>query len=273
MIPIVLGVLLSFSGKRFSALTLLAIFGFGLSIQIGTNLINDLYDFLKGADVNRVGPRRVTQAGLVSISEIKTAIFITISVATLLGCYLIHLGGPPLALVVVVSIVLAVAYTAGPFPLAYLGLGEVFVIIFFGPVALCSTNFLLAGKFSYAALWAGISVGLISSAILVVNNIRDCDTDRLANKNTLVVRFGKRFGKIEYVCFLIAASLIPIFCTNLRNDYPGSILASLYLAPALPTIKVVVSQSSPEQLNKALAQTSLLLVLYGLLFGIGLILS
>jgi 1,4-dihydroxy-2-naphthoate octaprenyltransferase len=243
--PVLLGTSFALKAGSFSLLTFLLTLFAALAIQIGANFANDYYDFIKGADTaSRKGPRRLTQSGLISPSDMKLATFLILSTAALLNIYLIARGGPAFALLTSASIFLAVGYTGGPYPLAYLGLGEIFVFFFFGPIATASTAYLQTLSFSWTPAILGICPGLLATAILIVNNLRDIDDDRKANKNTLAVRFGKRFTQIEYTACLFAGCLLPLFF--------GFYLPLIALIPALIPLKSVWTTT---KLNEALAQT------------------
>ena len=175
-------------------------------IQIGTNLANDFFDFKKGADTEaRLGPARVTQKGWVSPKEVAIATISIFVLAVIVGSYLVYIGGFPIVGIGIASILSGVLYTGGPRPLGYMGLGDVFVFIFFGPVALCGTYYVQALDVSILSFWASIPVGLLATVILVVNNLRDRDTDVLANKRTLAVRFGASAARAEYLILVVAA--------------------------------------------------------------------
>lgn len=258
--PIVIGTLASgtfrFSLFLFTLLTALA-------IQIGTNLANDYFDFFKGADTTaRKGPVRVTQAGLVSPSSVKRAFTLVFVSAALLGLFLVWEGGLFFAFLLALSILLGLLYTAGPFSLAYLGIGDIFVLLFFGPIATCATAFLQTHTFSTDALYVGIGPGMLAWAILMANNLRDINEDRVAGKKTLCVRFGLSFCKALYLSALLTAALTPLIWLNER---PFVLLASLILIPAFfisTTLKREIS-------NSLLQKTAALLLLYTLLFCIG----
>jgi 1,4-dihydroxy-2-naphthoate octaprenyltransferase len=256
--PILIGSALAGSFNPFIfAFTLLT----ALAIQIGTNLANDYFDFIKGADTAaRKGPMRVTQAGLASPRAMKWAMCCAFGIAAISGLFLVYQGGLGLILLLAISILLGLLYTAGPYPLAYLGLGDLFVFFFFGPIATAGTAYLQTGLFDPAAALAGIGPGALSTAIICVNNLRDVNEDRAANKKTLIVRFGTRFGKLEYVAMIVVAALVPLF---FFDSYPRTLLASLIVIPAIPLIRTLGLISSH------LAKTSLLLLVYTLLFCMG----
>lgn len=239
----------------------------GLCIQIGTNLSNDYYDFVKGADnENRKGFMRVTQAGLVTPSAMKRAIIAVFGVAFLCGCYLIYQGGAVIAIALGLYIALSILYTAGPYPLAYLGLGDIFVLFLYGPGAVLITYYLQTGSFSMDAFLAGLSPGAISMAILVVNNVRDINEDRAANKKTLPARFGKTFGKSQFVFSILLALIPPLF---LYSSHPFALLSLLTLLPAIPLMRAMINNQNPLLLNQLFGKTGQLLWLFTLLFCIG----
>lgn len=245
-----------------------------LAIQIGTNLANDYYDFKKGADTGgRLGPTRVTQAGLIKPQNVKKAFIISFFIAVLASLYLIGRGGWPIAVIAIVSILSGILYTAGPWPLGYLGLGEIFVFIFFGPVAVGGTYYVQSFEINPAIIVAGFAPGLLSMAVLVVNNLRDIETDRAAGKRTLAVRFGKSFVMTEYLFSVIAAALIPGIVYLMTDDYFFSMAAILTIFFAIPAIKtVLVKSDDAPALNRALSSTGILLLIYSVLFSLGWIL-
>lgn len=238
-----------------------------LGIQITTNLANDYFDYLKGADTcQRKGFIRVTQAGLVSHKTMRQAVVISILLTLLSGFYLIIIGKLIIACLLIASLCLSILYTAGPYPLAYLGLGDLFVCIFFGPIAVGGTYYLQMGSLSLEAILAGIAPGAISTAILAVNNTRDIEEDRLANKKTLAVRFGKSFGKGEYLfCLLVAFGSLFFF----YETHPFTLCTLLCLLPAGMLIKTIFSYKNPLELNLLLIKTGQLLCLFTALFCIG----
>ena len=194
--PALIGATLAISQGYFDPILFLFTLLTGLCIQIGTNLSNDYFDFIKGADTSaRKGFMRVTQAGLVTPAAMKRAIVATFAVAFLCGCYLIFAGGVGVAVMLALYILLSVLYTAGPYPLAYLGLGDLLVLFLYGPAAVLITYYLQTGTLTQEAFLAGLSPGALSMAILVVNNVRDIEEDRAANKKTLPARFARRLAR------------------------------------------------------------------------------
>jgi 1,4-dihydroxy-2-naphthoate polyprenyltransferase len=265
--PTLIGTTLAISGGQFDPVTFLLTLLTALLIQIGTNLCNDYFDFIKGADTStRKGFMRVTQAGLVSPASMKRAMVTTFALAFLCGCFLIYQGGAMIAVMLALYIALSILYTAGPFPLAYLGLGDLFVLLLYGPAAVLITYYLQTGHLSGEAALAGLSPGALSMAILVVNNVRDVEEDRTANKKTLVVRWGRNFGKLEFLCSL-SLSLVPLLF--FYSTHPFSLLSLLILIPAIPLSHAMIKNQDARLLNPLFAKTGQLLWLFTLLFCIG----
>lgn len=239
-------------------------------IQIGTNLANDVFDFEKGADTHeRLGPLRVTQAGLLKPQQVRRGMVVSFALATLAGLYLAWLAGPVIVAIGLVSIASGIAYTGGPYPLGYNGLGDLFVFVFFGLVAVCGTVFVEAGRVAPLAIWASLPVGAIATAVLVVNNVRDFPTDSKVGKRTLVVRLGRGFGVAEYVVLLGVAYLVPVLL-RLLGLCSSWVLLPLLTAPlALPLGRAVIAERDGAILNRTLAGTARLLLLHGLLFALG----
>jgi len=240
-----------------------------LLIQVSTNLANDLFDFQKGADAEgRLGPARAAQSGWLTPAQLKRAILVVLAVAVLLGLYLVYAAGPVILAIGIASILAAIGYTGGPFPLAYNGLGDVFVIVFFGFVAVAGTTFVANGTFSELAMIAGLAVGSLANCILVVNNVRDREGDARVEKRTLIVRFGRKFGEIEYLVLLAIAYAVPV---ALYVTHRVGIGAFLPLGTLILARRLVIALRANEgaTLNATLASTAKLLVLYGISFAIG----
>lgn len=256
--PVTLGTVLAVQDHFFHPLILLFTLLSALGVQILTNLANDYFDFMKGADTEeRKGPVRVTQSGLVKPEAMKRAVFLTFCFTAMVSTYLILEGGLGVALIAALSLILALAYTAGPCPLAYLGLGDLFVLLFFGPIATGGTYYLQTHALSLTSILAGIGPGLLSTAILTVNNLRDIEEDRKAEKHTLIARFGEKFGRWEYLLALLLAALLPCLW--------GKYLPALTLLPALPLIRAIF-QKEGSALNPILGKTALLLGVYTCLY-------
>jgi 1,4-dihydroxy-2-naphthoate polyprenyltransferase len=238
-------------------------------LQIGSNLANDVFDYERGTDTpDRLGPTRVTQTGLLTPAQVKLGMGIVFSLAALLGLYLVWLGGWPVIVIGLASILAAIAYTGGPFPLGYHGLGEIFVFIFFGLASVAGTYYVQAGSVSLAAWWMSVPPGLIITAILVVNNLRDLETDRRAGKHTLAVRLGEKYTRLEYLlCMLFAYLIMPFLAWQGLVPWL-SILTWLSLPQAIKSTRVVFTQQG-RPLNAALAGTGQTALLYSLFFWAG----
>ncbi len=243
--------------------------GVALFVQIGTNFANDVFDFEKGADTDtRVGPTRAVQAGLLTPGQMRMGMIVAFALTAACGIYLSAIAGWPLLVIGAISIASGIAYTGGPFPLGYHGLGDVFVMIFFGFVAVCGTVYVQLHTLPALAWWAAIPVGALSTAILVVNNVRDRHTDIEAGKRTLPVRFGRRFGEIEYVLLLLVSYLVPIWLWHVGLS-PVVLLPWLSLPLAVRLWRQVHTWEGAS-LNATLAGTAKLLMLFGGLFALGL---
>lgn len=270
--PVIVGSALAWHDGRFDPAAALLCLVFALLVQIGTNLANDYYDFVKGADTAaRVGPRRAVAAGLVAPAVMRRVMAGVFAMAFLLGLTLIHWGGPWLIAIGVASIVSGIAYTGGPWPLGYHGLGDVFVFVFFGLVAVGTTYYVQAGEVSRAALAAAVPIGLLTANILVVNNYRDAETDAAAGKRTLVVRFGRRFARAQFAVSLLVALLLPLLL-RARGYSPSVFLPWLLIPLGWRDCTRLRTGKAPAELIALLGDTGRLLVLYALLLGAGLVL-
>ncbi|MBE0642838.1 MAG: 1,4-dihydroxy-2-naphthoate polyprenyltransferase [Bacteroidetes bacterium] len=270
VVPVLVGSAVAAADGAFSFFPALVALLCALLIQIGTNLANDYFDFIKGADSeHRVGPVRVTQSGLIPPRTVRNAMIGVFVLTFILGLYLVSVGGWPILAIGVASLFCAVIYTAGPFPLAYVGLGDVFVFLFFGIVAVTGTHYVQALHWSMDALIASLPVGAISTAILVVNNYRDIDTDKVANKKTMAVRIGRAATRMEYRLLLLLAYSVPVV-QSLRAGAPLWLLLPLLTLPfAYHVLRIVERSTDGSELNHALAGTGQLLALYGLLYAAG----
>ena len=244
-----------------------------LTIQIGTNLANDYFDYKKGADTDdRIGPTRVTQAGLINPGQFKWGFIIIFTISALICISLINRGGWSIIVLAIVSILSGILYTAGPRPLGYIGLGDIFVLIFFGPIAVSFTYYLQSFEMNLAVLLAGFAPGFLSVAILTVNNLRDQLTDKKSGKKTLVVRFGACFGYIEFLSSIILASFIPIVIYLFIEDHKFILLSSFVSIFAIPLFIKVLRCEDLKALNPLLAETGRLLLIYSVIFSTGWIL-
>ncbi|HKJ02011.1 MAG TPA: 1,4-dihydroxy-2-naphthoate polyprenyltransferase [Longimicrobiales bacterium] len=268
--PVVAGTgLAAFHGGA-SALPALAALVGALLIQVATNLANDYYDFVRGGDtVERVGPVRVTQAGLLAPASVKRGMLLTLAAALLVGCYLVWVGGLPIVVIGLASLACAVLYTGGPYPLAYHGLGDAFVFVFFGLVAVSGTVYVQLLAWPPDALLAGAAMGALSTAILVVNNLRDLPTDAKAGKRTLAVRLGLGGTRAEYLLMLAVAAAVPV-AGWVGFGWPATALvAEAAIALAVPPARTVLTFADPRELLPALGQTARAVALYGALLGLG----
>lgn len=269
--PVLVGVSLAIHDGEFQLfiafMTLLA----AVLIQIGANFANDVYDFLNGSDrEDRLGPTRATQSGLIPPEDMKKGMWLVFALAICVGFYLASIGGWPIVWIGLASIASAIAYTGGPYPLGYHGWGDVFVFVFFGIIAVPGTYYLQSGFVSYDSILFGIPLGALSTAILIVNNLRDADTDIKSGKRTLAVRFGKTFVKIEYTIMMVVAFAIPIYILQFWDEF------SLYIILFLFPISIRLIQSLYNEtgisLNPVLVNTAQFLFHFSILLSIGLIL-
>ena len=271
LVPVAVGSALAARDHAFRLGPALAALAGALLIQIGTNLVNDLGDFRRGADsVARRGPPRALAMGWLSVPEIRAGILLSFGAAVVAGLYLTHVAGWPVVAIGAASILAGAAYTSGPWPLAYHGLGELFVFLFFGLVAVCGTYFVETRGLRWEGLLAALPVGALASAILVVNNVRDRDGDRAAGKRTIAVRVGPRAARAEYVALLGLAYLVPpVLVLGGQAGFPA--LLPLMTAPlAVAEARRVLAREDGPSLNVALFGTARLHVLFGLLFAAGL---
>jgi 1,4-dihydroxy-2-naphthoate polyprenyltransferase len=272
VVPVLVGTA-AVAREAFRPLPFVAALVAAVLIQIGTNFANDYFDFHKGADTaERLGPVRVTQSGLIAPAAVRTAMILVFGLATLVGLYLVLAGGWPILAIGIFSIAAGVLYTGGPFPLAYHGLGDLFVFVFFGLVAVCGTAFLHVGTVPPVAWVAALPVATIVTAIIVVNNLRDIDTDRLARKHTLAVIMGRRATRIEYLVLVALAYLLLPFLPLLALSSAWAVLPLLTLPIAVSLIRTVFAEQG-RPLNRALAGTGRLHLLFGVLLAAGLLLG
>ncbi len=272
VVPVLVGTAVAYAQGEFSALpALAALVGAGL-IQIGTNFANDYFDFQSGADNDdRLGPTRAVQAGLLTPSAVKRATGLTFGLAALVGVYLIAVGGWPILVIGLASIASGIAYTGGPYPLGYHGLGDLFVFIFFGVVAVTATHYVQALEWSVEALIVSVPIGLLSTAILVVNNYRDIDTDRAAGKRTLAVRLGRRLTRWQYIGLIGASYAVPALQWALGGA-PATVLLTMLSLPLAAKCIRDMHKLSGFDLNALLAQTAKLLAAFGFLYALGYVL-
>lgn len=271
VVPVWVGTALAIADGVFAAGAALAALLGAVFIQIGTNLFNDYADFKSGADTDeRLGPKRATQQGWLRPRAVLMATSACLVVASVAGIYLTWVAGWPILVVGIVSILSGLAYTGGPYPLGYKGLGDLFVFVFFGLVAVAGTYFVQAQTVSSNALIAGAALGFLCTAILVVNNLRDRHTDAKVNKNTLAVRFGARFVRWEYTLVVLAAFALTTAVAVLSGKL-GWLLPLLLVPLGVSEIRAVW-RTDGIALNPHLGRAARLELLFGALLGVGFLL-
>lgn len=247
--------------------TLAALIG-ALLLQIAANLANDVFDFESGADTaDRLGPTRAAQAGLLTPRELRVGLAGVLALALAVGVYLTWACGAVIVLIGLGSIATALAYTGGPYPLGYHGLGDVAVALFFGLAAVTGTAYVASGSWLGLALWASLPVGALATALLVVNNLRDRETDLLAGKRTLAVRWGRRFAIFEYRALLVIAYAVPVLLAA-RGVGP-SLLLPLVSLPVAWRLFGAIARAHGRALNAVLLGSARLLALHGFAFAFG----
>lgn len=266
--PVLIGAGLAWRVDRFSLLFTVLTIAAAISIQITANLANDLFDFLGGVDGDdRLGPPRMTALGILSPRSMMFLTALSLGSAVFFGLPLVMEGGLPIFLVGISAIFLAVAYTAGPYPLGKLGLGELFVFIYFGPVAVLGSYYLQAGRyFSYVHLLGGAAVGLLGVALLSVNNLRDIAGDAASGKRTLAVRFGRDFGRLE-IYISVAGAFVLLCLTGFASGIPLHCgLSGLTVVPLMVSLRRLGKREPGRWMNGLLAQVSLTIFCAGLSF-------
>ncbi len=271
VVPVAVGTAVALrDGFREPLAALAALVG-ALALQVGANFANDLSDFRRGADnESRLGPPRATQLGLLTQRQVQRGILGAFGLATLAGLYLVYVGGWPIIAIGLASMLAALTYTGGPWPFGYRGLGEVFVFIFFGVVAVAGTYYVQAGTVSGHVIAASVPVALTVTAILVVNNVRDLDTDRMAGKYTLAVYLGRRLARTEFVIVVAGAYLAAAALWVVGGFAPWVLLSWLSLPTAVVPLMAVLAATDGPTLNRALRSTARLHLLFGVLLAIGL---
>jgi|APHM01.1.fsa_nt_gi 1,4-dihydroxy-2-naphtoate prenyltransferase (EC 2.5.1.-) len=281
--PVIVGTGVAYDDGVFALLPALAALLSAALIQIGTNFANDYYDGIQGADTDsREGFTRVTAGGLISPARVKAAMWTTFAAAILVGSWLVYVGGAPILVVGLASVASGVAYTGGPYPLGYHGLGDVFVFVFFGLLAVTGTYYVQAaalvaeplplmipaGTLPMTAVVASLPIAALSTNILVVNNVRDREEDVQTGKRTVAVRFGYRFSRLQYVGLLGLAYIVPPwFAVVSESLWPLAPLVTLPLA--FRVASTVVTETAGEELNPALERTGQLLAAFAVLFALG----
>jgi 1,4-dihydroxy-2-naphthoate octaprenyltransferase len=267
-------------GAAFRPDTALGCMAVALLLQVAANLANDLSDFRKGADNDdRLGPTRVASSGLVTVPQLQAAIAVVLALSAIAGLWLAFVGGPVILVLGAAAILALLGYTGGPLPYGYRGLGEVFVFIFFGLVAVMGTAELQSGRVEPLYALAAIPVGTLTTGILVVNNLRDTTTDRAAGKRTLAVTYGEGFARAEYVACLVVAWVVPAALLAAKAGGatiaagPAVLLSLLAVPLAVPLIRAVYAAGDPRRLNLVLKGTARLTLVFAVLFAAGLALG
>lgn len=271
--PVLVGAAYAWRIDAFALLPALAALAGALLLQIGTNLANDYYDHIKGADTeDRAGPARASATGAIPPGSVRNAAFATFALAGLVGLYLVTVGGLPILVIGLAGILSGLLYTAGPKPLAYVGLGDLFVFVFFGPVAVAGTTYVQSGTWEAGAVAWGLGAGLLSTAILVVNNLRDRPTDARVGKRTLAVRFGDAFSRWQWTACIAGALALPFVIGHFEDDL-WLLLPAAALVPVVPVARLVWKDHDDRRaLNPALGGTARVLVVWAVLVSAGLVL-
>ncbi len=268
--PIIIGIAMAYEAGKGDFLSAAAALFAGILLQVGANFANDYLDHVKGIDTaDRLGPLRVTHAALVTPSQMKWATALVLTLAFLLGVFLVYRAGWPVVVIGLSSILFAILYTGGPYPLGYHGWGDLFAFVFFGPVATAGTYYVQALTVSPESIIAGCAPGLFSVAILTVNNLRDIESDARAGRKTLAVRFGRQFAQNEYLlAVVLATAAIPMYLTLTTAGKPQLLISALSVIAAIPIVKSV-RRDSGVVLNETLAATGKLELMYAVLFSVG----
>lgn len=241
-----------------------------LCIQIATNLINDAKDFKKGADDhNRIGPTRVTQSGQMSYRQVMNFAYFFLILAGAFGLPLIYFGGKPILVIGLFSVFFAYSYTGGPYPLAYKGLGDLFVVLFFGLVAVGGAFFLNSGHYGFEAFWLGLQVGFLCAVLIAINNTRDLFLDQKVNKNTLAVRLGLKGARVEILLLLILPFLMNFYW--IKYSILGTFLPFLILPLAVKIIFLVYRTEPSPAYNKFLAMSAAVHLVFSVLYSLGIL--
>jgi 1,4-dihydroxy-2-naphthoate octaprenyltransferase len=269
--PIVVGSAVAWHEDGFHLLTAVVALTVALLLQITSNLANDYFDFKRGADKERVGPLRVMQAGLVTERAMQRAIALTVALAIACGLYLVYQGGWPIFVAGLAAVICAIAYTGGPFPLGYHGLGDFFVFIFFGLVGVAGSAYVQTHSLTWFAIWASIPIACLATGIIVANNLRDIETDRAANKLTLATRLGRRGTIIEFIGLFAIAYLVPLLLAIFAGVPWAWIVIPVTLPIALPIVQMV-RVATGRDLVPVLVGTSRLTFIFAVVFAFGIIL-
>ncbi len=269
IMPVLVGSALAFRDSYFDPIIAIVALICALLLQIGSNFANDLFDYLSGADTReRKGPMRVVASGLIAPAQMKIGIIIIFGLAFLLGLYLVAIGGLPILIIGIASIIMAILYTGGPYPLGYYGWGDVLVFLFFGFIGTMGSYYVQALQLSLTAFLISIPVGALITNILIVNNYRDVETDEKVGKRTTAVIFGRKFARTEFMVLLFSAYGIPLIVW-IFFDLSAWILLPFFSFPLALRVLAMMNTLHGRELNLALEQCAKLVALYGILFAIG----
>ena len=270
--PVLIGIAIAFHYEKVHVLAAVLAFLGAILIQIGTNFYNDLADFQKGADSEtRKGPRRLVQAGMISQQAMRVATVLTFGMAVVSGIYLMIRGGYPIVAIGIASILFGLLYTGGKYSLAYLGIADLFVLAFFGPIAVAGTFYVQALDWPMVVWLAGLSPGLLAVAILLVNNIRDREQDALAGKRTLIVRFGRSVGLRLYSTAIVLCFVVVVVQVALHGLTAFTLLSFLSLPAMVEAARSLgnIPDERSQEMNPILAQTAKNLLLFSILYSVG----
>ncbi len=271
--PILPGAALAWANSSFKLLPVIAALSAALLLQIAVNIANDYFDYIHGIDTpDRVGPVRAAAGGLLSLKSMRTGmVLITLLILTI-GVYLIYIAGIPILLIGIASVISVYLYSAGPFPLSTNALGDLFVFIFFGPAAVCGTYYVQTLSLNIEIILYSVSVGLLITAIIVVNNYRDIETDTAGGKRTLAVVLGKKLTRVEYYILVFIAYLIPPTLVVFTDSSPWVLLSLISVPLWIPLIRDISGQVSDQALNKTLAGTAKAGLLFSVFLSLGIVL-
>ena len=266
--PIVVGSAVAIAEDGFHLLTAIVALLVAMALQITSNLANDLFDFKWGADVHRVGPMRITQSGLATPRQMGVAVGVAVACSLAGGLYLVYRGGWPMLVVGLLAILAALAYTGGPYPLGYNGLGDLFVFVFFGLVGVAGSAYVQTGELTWLAVLCAVPIGCLATAIIVANNLRDIETDRAAGKRTLAVFLGRERTIVEFaVLFAVAYLVTPLLWAT--GQIGLGWLLTLASAPLAVILAARARAATGRELVPVLIGTSRLIFVFGALFAVG----
>lgn len=268
-VPVLIGTSMALADSRAHWIAAACALAGSLAIQVGTNFVNDYSDFARGADTpKRKGPVRVTQAGLLTPRAVMMGALLSFSIASIAGIYLVVRGGWPVLSIGILSIASGYLYTGGPKPLGYLGLGDLLVLVFFGPVAVAGTYYVQTLHMNWIVIGAGFAPGLLAVALLSVNNLRDIEEDEAAGKRTLAVRFGVRFARWEYILCIVGAAAVPALLFLATGRRPWTLACVTVAVASIPTFKSLLRGAHGRELIAMLGSTARLSIFYAMLFSL-----